>query len=108
MLCVCFFQGEHHVMRHKIRESYMEGINGDSRAELEADAFARDFLIPPVYWSRFVEARDWSPSTVVRFAEEIGIAAGIVVGRMHYEGLIPYNQLSNLKTRFVWVEHDEE
>ena len=32
------------------------------------------------------------------------IAAGIVVGRLQHERLLPYNQLIHLKRRLVWAE----
>jgi hypothetical protein len=42
-------------------------------------------------------------SAIISFAEEIGIAPGIVVGRLQKEGLLEWKtQLNQLKVRYEW------
>jgi HTH-type transcriptional regulator/antitoxin HigA len=36
------------------------------------------------------------------FAEKLGIAPGIVVGRMQHEKLLPFNRFNKLKEKFLW------
>lgn len=38
------------------------------------------------------------------FANEIGIAPGIVVGRLQKDGYLPYSQLNGLKVRYQFAE----
>ena len=45
----------------------------------------------------------YDSKSVTDFATRIGIDPGIVVGRMQHENLVPYNRLTNLKTRYQWA-----
>ncbi len=68
--------------------------------ERAADDFARDALIPPEPYAAFVEQGEFQKSSVFRFADSIGIDAGIVVGRLQKEGHVAYNRLNELKTKY--------
>ena len=75
----------------------------DGKNEDEADAFARDFLIPP----ENAEALPYlahRAADVTAFATKIGVAPGIVVGRMQHDELLPRNYLNKLKVRYRWNE----
>lgn len=71
--------------------------------ERVADAFARDVLIPPEAYA-LLAVRSKTRSSVESFANEIGIAPGIVVGRLQKDGYLPYSQLNSLKVRYQFVE----
>jgi len=102
-----FFHEAYHILRRHTREVHIDWIDRDREAEAEADAFAQDFIIPPDAWAEFVTTEPSTVTDVNRFASEIGIDPGIIVGRMHREGLIPYSRLAYLKSRFVWKEGGE-
>jgi len=71
----------------------------DIPGEDAADDFARDYLIPPTAYAQFLSSvggRRISRGAVCDFASEIGIAPGIVVGRLQHDGVIPYNHLNGL------------
>lgn len=105
-----FFHEACHVLRHGRKQVYLHGIGESTpqaEAEAEADTFARDFLIPPNQWTRFTEQSDFGAPSVLGFANEVGIAPGIVVGRMHHERIVPYNRLSTFKQRFAWGTGNE-
>lgn len=102
-----FFHEAYHILRHELKMTYVEGADinqRDEAVEKEANDFARDHLIPPSEWARFVEAGDWSAPAVQRFSQEINIDPGIVVGRMQHERLVAFSHLTGLKKRFKWVE----
>lgn len=63
--------------------------------EDEANRFAADFLIPPDKTSRLKQLV--TDGDVEAFAEEIGIAPGIVVGRLQHDGDWGWNRGHNLK-----------
>jgi HTH-type transcriptional regulator/antitoxin HigA len=67
----------------------------DNPREAEADSFSRDTLVPRA------EARELASlktlSDVQHFADRIGIAPGIVVGRLQHDNLWPYSQGNQLK-----------
>ena len=75
----------------------------DDENEIEADTFASDFLIP----SQFAETLPFVAHTkaaVTDFAAKIGVAPGIVVGRMQHDKLLPQSYLNGLKVRYEWKE----
>ncbi|MBQ9152962.1 MAG: XRE family transcriptional regulator, partial [Solobacterium sp.] len=68
--------------------------------EKEADKWSGDILIDPKEFALFKEAKDYSKAGVLSFADRLGIAPGIVVGRMQKEGMIRYNMMNNLKVQY--------
>jgi len=44
-----------------------------------------------------------SKADVVRFANELGIAPGIVVGRLQHEKIIPYTHFRDLTITLRWA-----
>jgi hypothetical protein len=98
-----FFHEAGHLLLHGKRLTFLEieGELGDED-EAEADAFARDFLIPPARARQLVGMR--AEAAVVQCASEIGIAPGIIVGRMQKEGWLPWTHLNGLKVRYTWTQ----
>lgn len=98
-----FFHEAGHILLHGKRRRFID-IEGDGREETEereADAFARDLLIPPPSASRLKNVEP-SAAAVRAFAKELDVAPGIVVGRMQHEGLLPWSHLNDLKVRYEW------
>jgi hypothetical protein len=99
-----FFHEAGHVLKHGKRAVFVE--DGDPKAaardprEAEADAFACDVLIPPTDYARFCAAGDFSVAAMRRFAIRIGIAPGIVAGRLQHERKVPFSRAIQLKRRF--------
>ena len=73
--------------------------SGDPQ-EKNGNHYARDLLIPPAQSQKLTSLR--SRSEVVAFATQIGIAPGIVVGRLQHEKIIAYSCLNDLKATFMW------
>jgi addiction module HigA family antidote len=100
-----FFHEAGHILLHLKRELVLEGIEevADPAKEEEANKFATEFLIPRREFEEFVQgAYDNSPA-ISRFASRIGIAPGIVVGRLQHDGLLPYRSTANqLKRSLRW------
>ena len=87
-----------------IRSKSVDGECGEREAELEADRWARDFLIPRADWDGFCGSFLGGAAEVRAFAGEQGISPGIVVGRLQREGLLPWDRLNALKRRLEWAE----
>jgi len=99
-----FFHEAGHVLLHGKRDVFLEDDgNGDDK-EREADAFATSQLIPELQWRRFVATAHFSESSVQTFADTLGIPAGIVVGRLQHEKMIPFSRLNYLRQRFDLTE----
>ncbi len=94
-----------HVLRHGRRDIFIEWLDGDQDdREREADAFAAESLIPQAAYEAFL--RRWptvSAASVTAFADQQGIAPGIVVGRLQHERRIPHSHLNRLRSRFAWA-----
>lgn len=96
-----FFHEAAHILKHGKRETFLdeEHSTGDER-EAEANRFAADFLIPPEamqHFKRHAKPPFISRELVERFAEELGIAPGIVVGRLQHDDLLERKNLNSLK-----------
>jgi len=91
-----------HILRHQKRVVYLETKGEKSPDELEADAFAANHMIPLHAYRRFVERGVFDQTSIEEFAKSIGIAPGIVVGRLQKEGLLPWTSLNGLKMSYQW------
>ncbi len=101
-----FFHEAGHILLHGKTRVFLEGDieKENPHLEEEADKFARDTLVPPNEYARFVsQARGvFTAANVVAFAERIGVAPGIVVGRLQHDKLLPFDRLDHLRTRLKW------
>lgn len=96
-----FFHEAGHILNDSKKELFIEDGEQDASREEQANQFARDFLIP-LSEAEALKALK-SKADVLRFAKRIGIAAGIVVGRLHHDGM-PHSFMNDLKERFSWSE----
>lgn len=72
--------------------------------EKKADEFAKETLIPERFFKPFVQKEDFSKSAIVNFAKEVGVDAGIVVGRLQKERYIEFSWHNDLKTKYAIVD----
>lgn len=98
-----FFHEAGHILKHGRKEIFLEGNGMDGEKELEANHFARDKLIPPGAYKRFLKTTFPTLAEVRGFSDEIGIAPGIVVGRLQHDGLFPMNRGNKLKVFYSWA-----
>ncbi len=70
--------------------------------ESEEDQVAKNTLIPADEFDQFVQTGQFSHDSVLAFAEELGIAPGIVVGRLQNERSIEFNCLNDLKKQYTF------
>lgn len=104
-----FFHEAGHVVLHGRKDIFIEERGqDDGEFEREADAFARDLLVPRAAWTAFtarLQPPRISAAEVERFATAQGLAPGIIVGRLQHERLLPQSHLIGLKRRLAW-KHD--
>lgn len=101
-----FFHELGHVLRHGKTEVWIEGSGSaaDDPREAEADRFAREFLIPARETPQL--GRLGSDGAVREFASTIGIAPGIVVGRLQHDGYWAASRGNHLKKRLALTAAD--
>lgn len=111
-----FFHEAGHLLLHGKRDIFLEGADGAmlydatiQRAEAEADVFATDFLIDKIRYRSFVTRQTrFSKEAIRRFAQENGIAPGIVVGRLQHDQHLPFSHCNELKERLAWSTSQTE
>ena len=105
-----FFHESAHILKHGKRAIFVEG-GQDDELEREADSFAQETLIPSSNLSAFLSSGGFSIhkkpnlAEINYFAEEIGIAPGIVVGRLQRERVLSnsdFNSKNGPKVYFEW------
>jgi HTH-type transcriptional regulator/antitoxin HigA len=104
-----FFHEAGHILLHGKRQVFLEIDQKDRKEdEDEADTFATNTLIDPVQWQRFVATDAYrSKVGITEFAHNVGIAPGIVVGRLQHEKRLPYTHCNELKRRLAWKVEEE-
>ncbi len=98
-----FFHEAGHVLLHGKRDVFIEGDARDDAKEQEANRFAADHLIPTVALRRLLMGGRPTLAQIETFAQEIGIAPGIVVGRLQKERVLEHRIGNGLKRRLCWA-----
>jgi addiction module HigA family antidote len=96
-----FFHEAGHILNDSKKETYIDVDYQDDLREQNANRFAANLLIPEDCEEVLRELQSYQ--SVEAFADEIGIAPGIVVGRLQCKGIIPYSHLNKLKVRLDWA-----
>ncbi|NJK81934.1 MAG: HigA family addiction module antidote protein [Chloroflexaceae bacterium] len=106
-----FFHEAGHILLHGKRDAFLDQqeedeLAADDSREREANSFAADLLIPPERWRQLLQSPDYaSREHIQAFAAELGIAPGILVGRLQHTRVLPWNSpLNDLKCRLEWAE----
>lgn len=99
-----FFHESAHILLHGKRDLFIEGVGSEDDREEEANRFAADFLIPADRLRSLVTSPGHlSHDRIRRFAADLGIAPGIVVGRLQHEKVLPLSHCNSLKRRLEWA-----
>ncbi len=75
-----------HVLKHGHSEVLAALDDAEDQREIEANEWAANHLIPADDWQGFINRRAFSLGRIQEFAEEVGMAPGVVVGRLQKEG----------------------
>jgi HTH-type transcriptional regulator / antitoxin HigA len=102
-----FFHEIGHVLRHGKTDVWIEASSSGARdpREAEADKFSRDVLIPPRDAGELPRLK--SADQVHRFAERLGVAPGIVVGRLQHDGIWSHSRGNQLKRQLSFAATGE-
>ncbi|MEM1252615.1 MAG: helix-turn-helix domain-containing protein [Cyanobacteria bacterium P01_H01_bin.21] len=103
-----FFHEAGHILLHRKKDFFVEfnGRQEKTDLEKEADAFAANCLISKLQYDNFVKTHNLkiSKSAIQNFANEIGIAPGVVVGMLQHDQYLPYSHCNGLKRRLEWTD----
>lgn len=100
-----FFHEAGHILLHPKKAIFLDDSRqaSDTPEERQANAFAADQLIAPSDWHAFTATGDFGRTAIESFAERIGVAPCIVLGRLQHDGKVPWNALPVLKVRLRWA-----
>jgi addiction module HigA family antidote len=99
-----FFHEAAHILLHGKRDFFIQ--NGDDQVgekENEANSFAANFLIPPAQFRSLIKYGRPSKDRVLQFASDLGIAPGIIVGRLQREGILHWSHYNDLRVSLEWA-----
>jgi HTH-type transcriptional regulator / antitoxin HigA len=105
-----FFHEAAHILFHSRKSVFVDGhkvATSNSPDEQEANKWAASYLVPPAALQEFVSRGVFTLQSVRKFAREIEIAPGIVVGQLQKREVIPYSNLNQLKQKFRWMADEE-
>lgn len=97
-----FFHEAAHVLLHSKKETFIDDGSEDDNLEDQANKFAADILIPADDAARLPVLS--TNADVLKFANEIGIAPGIVVGRLHRDKLWDWKRGNELRAEVHIVD----
>jgi addiction module HigA family antidote len=104
-----FFHEAGHIVKHSRKDLFLEDNKLAGEKEEEANTFAGDKLIPPAQLRKFLQYYNPpSLSNIETFAKTIGIAPGIIVGRLQRDKILSWKVGNHLKVYYEWGKWEEE
>lgn len=101
-----FYHEAGHIIKGGKKDVYIDEEAGSmTKQEQEANKFAAANLIPESEYREFVKQHSEPTKGNVReFAKSVGIASGIVVGRLQHDKIISFSWFNDLKVALKLVE----
>ena len=101
----CFFHEAGHILLGKKKSIFLDEMNSFKDTEEDmANEFASNILISPDLYRDFVAQKDFTPVAIGNFTRQLGIAPGIVVGRLQHDREIHWRTLNELTRKFELIE----
>lgn len=99
-----FFHEAGHLVLHKKTELFLEySDTTEALEEQEANDYAKNVLIPEISYANLMSL-PLNRHTLLKFARDLDISPGIVVGQLQHIGRLKYSQFNGLKRKFQWSE----
>lgn len=99
-----FFHEAAHLILHSKNAIFIEdGSEVTEREESEANQFAADYLISPLYRKKMSQHKI-GQNEILRTAAKFGISRGITVGQFQHSRLIEAEKFNWMKRRYKWSE----
>ncbi|MFO0848304.1 MAG: ImmA/IrrE family metallo-endopeptidase [Gemmataceae bacterium] len=104
-----FFHEAAHLILHSTDYISVDDSEDGGQAmvqeEREANEYAANILVPPEHRPEMLRLRS-DKRAVMRFARDIGVSRGVVVGQLQHLGRIPRHHLNDLKHFYVWGDDE--
>lgn len=95
-----------HLFSDKINSLFVDfnEKNSDNVGEKEADLFARNNILDEkLYNCVLLNPETINEHKIIEWANRMNIPAGIIVGRLQHDEVIPYNYYNNLRIKYKWA-----
>jgi HTH-type transcriptional regulator / antitoxin HigA len=105
-----FFHEAAHIMLHGKKDIYIDYVEKEhDEKEKQADLYACEILVPKKEYKEFINANkpQFYAQTIIRFANKLKIAPGIIVGMLQHDGLIEYRWHNDLKRKFDFLKEEK-
>lgn len=99
-----FFHEAGHVLLHGRKRVFLDVDKMSGDGEDDANRYASNMLIPEQEYAAFIARKRFFKEDITSFAKKVGIAPGIVVGRLQRDRKITYAWQNGLKRKLVLVE----
>ena len=96
-LLFSFFHEAGHLVRHRQRKTVLETPDTHGDLEREADAFAREVLIPEDAYQKLIEVARPSTERITAAAQEHKLPVDSLIGMLQHDGIIPHGELNAFK-----------
>lgn len=104
-----FFRAMGHILLHGKRDVFLEVDDGKDQIEENATRFAYDQLVQGDVLRAFLSgAKTVTRELIHQYANDVGVAPGIVVGWLQIEGILKPTQFNDIKRALVWAFPEEE
>lgn len=93
-----------HILNGDYQTRFVDFDSVQGKMEELADNYARDTLIPPEQYRKFISSDDCTAwENIMAFAEAIGVKPFIVIGRLQSDGFLDWSDYSNKVVRYEWA-----
>jgi HTH-type transcriptional regulator / antitoxin HigA len=103
-----FYHEAAHILLHGKKTFIDQKDNDDRKVEAEADEFAANLLVGGAEYRAFVTTGTFYEGDIRRFADQVDVHPGIVVGRLQHDGHMNFKFHNALKDRFDFGHTPEE
>ncbi len=96
-----------HLLLHSKKEKFIDFEPKKSQEctlETEADEFASKHLISSKVIEEFLANSSVNKENIINLAHTLGIHPGIVVGRLQHLGVLKFNELNGLRSRYHFIQ----
>jgi HTH-type transcriptional regulator / antitoxin HigA len=88
-----------HEVAHLLDSRRIAHLDVEDDEESDADTRAKDWLVSKDAYRRFTEEGRFTEASVASFASALARHPGIVVGRLHHDGVVPFSRFRGLLPR---------
>ena len=94
-----------HILNEDYTNRFVDFDSIDSEKEIRANNFARDHLISPELYKKFLNSGNYNTwKGIENFAQEAEVQPFIVLGRLQNDGILDWSSFPDKIVKYNWVE----